>query len=136
MYTLMIIYTKCFVLTSLNRFLTAPSGTVQNLVSSSTPSTVTLQWDRVSCFTRNSEITGYEVTFGPSSSSTRTTESITGTEMRTFTAISLIPRTQYTFQVTPLSDSGNGPSATVTSQTTLPPGTCNVLHLLFLRHHV
>ncbi len=117
-----IIYTKCFVLTSLNRFLTAPSGIVQILVSSPTPSTVTLQWDRVSCLTRNSEITGYEVTFGPTSSSTRTTESITGTEMRTFTATDLIPRIHYTFQVTSLSDSGNGPSAIVPSKTTLPSG--------------
>ncbi len=100
----------------------APSGTVQNLVSSPTPSTVTLQWDRVSCLTRNSEITGYEVTFGPTSSSTRTTESITGTQSRTFTVTGLIPRTQYAFQVTSLSDSGNGPSATVTSQTSLPSG--------------
>ena len=125
----MIIHTKCFVLTSLNQFLTAPSGTVQNLVSSPTLSTVTLQWDRVSCLTRNSDITGYEVTFGPTSSSTRTTESITGTEMRTFTVTGLIPRTQYTFQVTSLSDSGNGPSSTVTSQTTLPSG----IYLLYFK---
>ena len=125
----MIIYTKCFVLTSLNQFPTAPSGAILNLVSSSALSTVTLQWDRVSCLTRNSDITGYEVTFGPTSSSTRTTESITGTEMRTFTATGLIPRTQYTFQVTPLSDSGNGPFSTVTSETTLPSG----IYLLYFK---
>ncbi len=103
-------------------FFSAPSGTVQNLVASITLSSVTLQWDRVSCLTRNSEITGHEVTFGPTSSSTRTTESITGTEMRTFTVTGLIPRTQYTFQVTPLSDSGNGPAATITSETSLSSG--------------
>ncbi len=84
-----------------------------------TPSTVTLQWDRVPCLTRNSEITGYEVTFGLSSASFR----INGTEMRTFTASRLIPRTEYTFQVTPLSDSGDGPFHTITSETTLPSGT-------------
>ena len=66
---------------------------------------------------------GYRVTFGPTSTSARTTETVTGTDMRTFTASDLIPRTQYTFEIIPFSETGDGESADyVTRQTTLPSG--------------
>ena len=66
---------------------------------------------------RNSEITGYTVTFGP------TTEPVTGTDNRVFTATGLIPRTEYTFQVTPVSGSGMGTEvATFTQTTAISPG--------------
>ncbi len=97
-----------------------PTGGVQNLQTMSTPSSVTLQWDQVPCFTRNSLITGYTVIFGPELTSTRTTKSIAE---RTFTASNLIPRTNYAFQVSAFSTSGNGPSMSITSETTLPSGT-------------
>ncbi len=103
----------------ITRPLTAPSGSVQNLMTTPTPSTVTVQWDRVACIDRNSEIIGYRVTFGPTS----TTETVTGTDMRTLTASGLIPRTQYTFTVTPFSASDDGTSASVVIETTtLPSG--------------
>ncbi len=87
-----------------------------------TPSTITIQWDRVACIDKNSEIMGYRVTFGPTSTSARTTETVTGTDMREYTASGLIPRTQYMFTVTPFSASDDGESADVTRETTLPTG--------------
>ncbi len=82
---------------------TAPSGRVLNLVASSFNSTsVTITWDRVSCVQRNSEITGYQISYDGDS------VNVPGTDMREFTASGLIPRTQYTFLVTPLSNSGMG----------------------------
>ncbi len=82
---------------------TAPSGPVLNLVASSFSSTsVTIQWDRVSCVQRNSDITGYQISYDGDP------VNVTGTDVREFTASGLIPRTQYTFLVTPLSNSGMG----------------------------
>lgn len=58
------------------------------------------------------------MTFGP------TTENITGTDNRVFTATSLIPRTSYTFQVSPVSDSATGSSmfSMVNHSTAISPG--------------
>ena len=82
---------------------TAPSGPVLNLVANSFNSTsVTITWDRVSCVQRNSDITGYQISYDGDS------VNVPGTDMREFTASGLIPRTQYTFLVTPLSNSGMG----------------------------
>ena len=94
-----------------------------------TPSAVTVQWDRIMCIDRNSEIIGYRVTFGPTLTSIRTTEIVTGTDTRTFTASGLIPRTQYTFEVIPFSASAGGISDDVTIATTLPAGIPNIVLL-------
>ena len=76
-----------------------PSGPVQNLVVTSSNSTsITIQWEREECIERNSEITGYLV----SPSYTTTSEMISGTDMREYTAFGLIPRTRYAFTVYPI----------------------------------
>lgn len=67
---------------------------------------------------RNSEITGYTVTFELGN-----VYSVTQTENRVFIATGLIPRTNYTFQVSPVSDTGSGPSTEVTKETNLSAGT-------------
>ncbi len=116
-------------------FVSAPSGPVQNLIAMPTSSSVMLQWDRVPCMDRNSPITGYEVIFGATFTSTRTTESISGTETRTFNTSGLIPRTEYTFKVSPLSDSQSDKRqfATVAIETTLPSGKSHhLIHLAIL----
>ena len=96
---------------------TAPSNPVQNLmVSSSNSTSITIQWDRVECIERNSNITGYEVSYGVGTTFS-TSRDIFGTDMRNFTASNLIPRTQYIFGVVPVSVSGNGRSRTVTQMT-------------------
>ena len=96
---------------------TAPSGPVLNLVASSFNSTsVTIQWDKVSCVQRNSDITGYQITYGYTvEGTTLDSASILGTDMREFTASGLIPRTQYTFLVTPLMISNSGMGTQVAS---------------------
>ena len=71
----------------------------------------------MNCLDRNSEITRYSVTFGP------TNKTVTGTDNRVFSATGLIPRTRYTFRVSPVSDSGPGPAAEVTRETDLSTGT-------------
>ena len=86
----------------------APSGPVQNLmVSSSNSTSVTIQWDRVECIERNSEITGYRVSYG---------SVVETVSMRQYTASGLVPRTEYTFQVLPVSGSvlGTVPSSQTT----------------------
>ncbi|XP_064387176.1 uncharacterized protein LOC135335578 [Halichondria panicea] len=95
----------------------APSGPVLNLVASSFNSTsVTIQWDKVSCVQRNSDITGYQITYGYTvEGTTLDSASILGTDMREFTASGLIPRTQYTFLVTPLMISNSGMGTQVAS---------------------
>ena len=82
---------------------TVPSGPVKNLViSSSTSTSITIEWDMVECIDRNGEITGYTVKYG------LVTEVVSGTNQREFSAVGLIPSSHYTFQVTPNSNQGNG----------------------------
>ena len=98
---------------------TAPSGPPQSLtVTSTTPFSITIQWGEVECLEQNSEITGYSVRY-----ETRgMTANVTGASNRTFTATGLTPRTNYTFEVAAVSDSGTGPYEMVTIETTIAEG--------------
>ena len=62
---------------------TAPSGPPQSVMMSSvTSSSITVQWGRVSCIDRNSEITGYTVRYGQTDSTTTLgMESVSGTSV-------------------------------------------------------
>ena len=98
--------------------ITAPSGPPQSVMMSSvTSSSITVQWGRVSCIDRNSEITGYTVRYGQTGSTTTVMESVSGTSDsdRMFTASGLIPRTNYTFEVAAVSSEGSGPFSTGTA---------------------
>ena len=107
---------------------TAPiSGPPQFVMMSSvTFNSITVQWGRVSCIGRNSEITGYTVRYGQTDSTTTVMESVSGTSDidRMFTASGLIPRTSYTFEVAAVSSEGTGPFSTGTTVETLK-GTFN-----------
>ena len=97
---------------------TAPSGPPQSVMMSSvTSSSITVQWGRVSCIDRNSEITGYTVRYGQTGSTTTVMESVSGTSDsdRVFTASGLVPRTSYTFEVAAVSSEGTGPFSTGTT---------------------
>ena len=87
------------------------------MMSSVTYSSITVQWGRVSCIDRNSEITGYTVRHGQTGSTTTVMESVSGTSDsdRMFTASGLIPRTSYTFEVAAVSSEGTGPFNTGTT---------------------
>ena len=92
------------------------------MMSSVTSSSITVQWGRVSCIDRNSEITGYTVQYGQTGSTTTVMESVSGTSDsdRMFTASGLIPRTSYTFEVAAVSSEGTtGPFSTGTTVETL-----------------
>ena len=84
-------------------------------------SSITVQWGRVSCIDRNSEITGYTVQYGQTGSTTNVMESVSGTSDsdRIFTASRLIPSTNYTFEVAAVSSEGTGPFSTGTTVKTM-----------------
>ena len=102
----------------------APSGPPQSVMTSSvTSSSITVQWGRVRCIDRNSEITGYTVRYGQTGSTTMANESVSGVSDRMFTASGLIPRTSYTFEVAAVSSEGTGPFSTGTTvETAVPEG--------------
>ena len=110
------------------------------MMSSVSSNNITVQWGRVSCIDRNSEITGYTVRYGQTGSTTTVMESVSGTSDsdRMFTASGLIPRTSYTFEVAAVSSEGTGTFSTGTTvETSLSEGNrpsqiCNVLTLTAL----
>ncbi|XP_064386134.1 mucin-2-like isoform X4 [Halichondria panicea] len=96
----------------------APNAPVQNLrlnTSRSSPISITIQWDRVPCISKNSDITGYSVVYTPPN----TVNTVSGTDRREFT-FSVFPRTDYTIRVIPNSGSGSGPSSQTITHTTDP----------------
>ena len=106
------------------------------MMSSVTSSSITVQWGRVSCIDRNSEITGYTVRYGQTGSTTTVMESVSGTSDsdRMFTASGLIPRTNYTFAVAAVSSEGTGPFSTgVFVETTVFEG---ILYYMYIAQNV
>ena len=88
---------------------TAPRGPPQSVMMSSvTSSSITVQWGRVSCVDRNSEITGYTVRYRKTSSPAFTTRSVPGTSNidRRFIASGLEPCTSYRFEVAAVNSEG------------------------------
>ena len=81
------------------------------MMSSATTTSITIGWDRVNCFDRNSEITGYTVQYGQAGSNDTFVESVSGTSDsdRVFTATGLTRGVSYTFQVAAVSNEGTGP---------------------------
>ena len=108
----------------------APSSPPPNLqVSSTSHTSITITWDRVPCVDRNAEITQYTVIYGLTGTDSSRALSVTDINNRMFTAMTLIPRTNYTIQVEAahLDISASvfliGPRATVTGITETSPGT-------------
>ena len=94
------------------------------MTSSVTSSSITVQWDRVRCIDRNSEITGYTVRYQTGGATVM--QSASGTSDRMFTASGLLPRTNYTFEVAAVSDEGTGNFSTATTvETAVPEGKRN-----------
>ena len=115
----------------------APSGSPQNLHSVEVHSTnITLQWEKVSCIERNSEITGYRVTIHKSGTLDQVHSAYlngTNNDSRVHTVSELIPRTEYSFRVAAFSDHGEGPNATTDVATTIPEG---ILSFKFTKSHL
>ena len=115
---------KCHVL-----YTAAPSAPpVDLMVSSTSPTSISLSWGEVPCLDRNVDgITGYQIVIRTTSD-----DVIRGRERdhstRIFTANGLIPRTNYTFEVNALYEDINldnyifGPAAVITGVTAAPQG--------------
>ena len=118
----------------------APSSPPANIqVSSTSHTSITITWDRVPCVHRNVEINEYTVIYGPTGTDSRSVFSVTDTNNRMFTAITLIPRTSYTIQVIANHvDLGAGlflagPHAVVTGITETSPGTYLTMPCVIMR---
>ena len=112
---------------------TAPNGPPQTLTNTSVKlSSVTIQWSRVDCLKRNSEITGYRVGYHQSPTSTVKEVNISGVmdSDRMFTITGLNPRTSYMIEVMAMNrEKLLGPPANIDVQTTIPKSEygCHVL---------
>ena len=88
------------------------------------PVSIIIQWGRVPCINRNSNITGYIVRYSRSDGSIRNVSSVSGTGQseRTYTATPLVPSTSYSIQVAAVTSTGvTGPFSTTVTETTSPP---------------
>ena len=87
------------------------------------PVSILIQWSRVPCINRNSNITGYTVRYSTSGGSTvNVSVSGTGQSERTYTATPLAPNTSYSIQVAAVTSTGvTGPFSITVSETTPPP---------------
>ena len=105
---------------------TVPTGTPQSFNTTPFSTNITVQWDRINCLERNSEITRYSIRYGPSTtnSSEKMTTTVHGTNdnERAFTANRLEPLTSYTFEVAGVNRNGQrGPYSLVVEPVTLNP---------------
>ena len=107
-----------------------PSSPPPNLhVTSISHTSITITWDTVPCVDRNAGITQYSVIYGPTGTDYSRYFSMRDINNRIFTAMTLIPRTNYTIQVgADRVDFGApliliGPRATVNGITETSPGT-------------
>ena len=84
-----------------------PNAAPQAVTASATgPTIVFVDWERVNCIDRNSEISGYTVLYGPVGG-TAVNVSVSGTN---YTAVGLTPSTNYSIEVAAVnSDGGVGP---------------------------
>ena len=68
---------------------------------------ISVQWDRVDCMQRNSDITGYVVSYGQrGNESDRETVTVMGTTDRTYTMVGLMASTQYVVIVAAMNSEG------------------------------
>ena len=118
----------------------ASSSPPPNLqVSSTSHTSITITWDRVPCVDRNVDITQYSVIYGPTGTDSNRTISVTDINNRMFTAMTLIPRTNYTIQVRAAhADFGaslllSGPSAIEAVITETSPGTSLTMPCVIMR---
>ena len=110
-----------------------------NIMSTSTSTSITVMWDRLSCVDRNGEITGYRILYGTTTPLDQT-EMITGTAAsdRTFTASGLVPLTTYMFRIAAVNSDGVGPYSDPESLDTIFPtgNTYSIANIDVLCHKI
>ena len=82
-----------------------------------------MQWQRVLCSERNSEITHYDLRYSLEGSDSDRIERVQGTNdsNRMYTATKLQPLSRYTFTIAAVnSDGQTGPNTTIDATTTAP----------------
>ena len=93
------------------------SGPEMLRIVGTSSTTITVAWDAVNCTERNSNITGYEVRYGPVNGASLNA-SISEADNLTYTATGLMVSTSYSFEVAAESSSGTGPvSSSIVAQT-------------------
>ena len=119
----------CEVLISLHAAPSSPPADLQ--VSPTSPTSITITWNRVPCEDRNSEINLYIGAYQPTQFATSQMGfSVTDISNRVYTAMGLIPRTSYTLQIAAASEDNSkfpptilfGPPTNVTGVTEASPG--------------
>ena len=102
----------------------APSGVPQMFNATLVFSTnITVQWKRVPCSERNSEITHYVLQHSLEGSNRFTSETLSGTNdsNRTYTATRLQPLSRYTIIIAAVNSAGHrGPNTTISVTTSAP----------------
>ena len=96
---------------------------------------ITMQWQRVMCSERNSEITHYDLQYGLEGSGIGTIVRVSGTNdsSRMYTATRLQPMSRYTFTIVAVnSDGQTGSDTMVTVTTTAPESEILCLNISFL----
>ena len=91
-------------------FSAAPSVPPSSISTTSTPTTITVQWGELECIDRNGEITGYSVRYSGGGSTD--TVSVSGGGARQTTISGLTPSTDYTIEVAAVNNEGTGPYST------------------------
>ena len=95
---------------------------------------ITMQWQRVSCSERNSEITHYLLQYSLEDSDRVTEMRVSGTSEsnRVYTATRLQPQSRYTFIIAAVnSDRQRGPNTTVTVRTSAPESRKIILCIIY-----
>ena len=85
----------------------APSGPPTSISTTSTSTTITVQWGAVDCIRRNGDITGYSVRYGERGSAVRL-KMVSGGGARQTTLYGLIPSAEYTIEVAAVNNAGVG----------------------------
>ncbi len=113
----------------LSFFHTAPTGAPQAFVASLVFSTnITVQWQRVICRKRNSEITHYLLQYSLEGSNRIEQVEVPGTDDsdRMYTAVRLQPLSEYKFTIAAVNSGGQrGPNTTITVTTSAPESKIN-----------
>ena len=85
----------------------APTDPPASVMTTSTPNTITVEWEPVECADRNGDITGYSVRYGEVGSA-GSLQMVEGDMDRRATISDLTPSTEYTISVAAVTSAGTG----------------------------
>ena len=86
--------------------------------SSTSSSTITIQWGEVPCADQNGDITGYSVQYGVMGSGNTQTVTVNGADMTQTSIEDLMSSTTYSIEVAAVNSAGTGEYSTPINQLT------------------